>query len=241
MRTLLRMVVHNWTLKLTSLLLAVLLWTLVQAERTVRTEITGVPIEVVVHDPEWRLSAPPAPTTATVVVSGPYRELIQLAGTRPHVTVLIDEVTDSTELVPLETRLVQLDSDLPRARILDVRPSSVLLTFERLTTRLVPVAIRTRGQLPPGLELTGPLRADPPVVRASGPEHRLRTLDSVPLFPVDLAEVNGPAALTVGIDTTRLQDLIFAPRSIAIFIPVAAAPDTLGADTTTAAPERDEP
>jgi len=223
-RLLAEMLTRNWTLKLAALALAILLWTITKSEELTRVEISNIPVEVVVRDPGWILSAPPAPATATVVFSGPLRELVRLAVERPRVVVTVEEVEDSMEVHQLRTGWVQLDGDLTRTRVDDVRPSSVLLFFERLTTRLVPVAVRTRGSLPPGTRLVAPVRAEPSELRVSGPMHRLEALDSIPLVPIDLSELHGPAALTVPIDTVGLEGLVFAARAVDVIIPAAPEP-----------------
>lgn len=227
MRRLIDFLVRNWTLKLAALGLAVLLWTVVKAEEPTRVAIPNIPIEVVMRDPGWALAAPPAPTTATVVFTGPVRELVRLAVERPRVIVPVEEVEDSMEIRPLRTGWVQLDGDLTRTRVEDVRPGSVLLVFERLTTRLIPVATRVGGRLPPGIQLTGAIQADPPEVRVSGPAQRLETLDSIPLLPIDLSNVIGPQTVTVAVDTTGLEGLVISPRSVDLFIP-AIPIDTTG-------------
>jgi len=222
-----RLFARNWILKGIALGLALLIWGVVKADEPARVTVRDIPVEVVVGDTEWVLAAPPAPATATVVFSGPFRELARLAVERPRIIVPIEEVQDSVEMRPLRTGWVQIDADLTRTRIEDIRPpGSVLLIFERLTTKLVPVAIRTKGQLPAGTQFAGALRADPQVIRVSGPAHRLPALDSIPLVPVDLSELNGPTAMTVELDTTGLEGLILSPRSVDLAVPIIASPLT---------------
>jgi YbbR domain-containing protein len=214
---------RNWMLKVTAFALALLLWGIVRAEEPTRVSIKDVPVEVVVGDAGWALAAPPAPASATVVFSGPFWELARLAVQRPRVVIPVEEVQDTVEMRPLRAGWVQLDGDLTRTRIDDVRPGSVLLLFERLTTRLVPVSVRTTGTLPSGMQLAGALHADPSAVRVSGPAHRLPKLDSIPLTPIDLSAVKAPAAIPVAIDTTGLAGFLISPKSIDVFVPVAPA------------------
>jgi YbbR domain-containing protein len=225
-----RILDRNWILKATAIGLALLLWGVVRADDPARIVVRDIPIEVVVGDAGWVLAAPPAPARATVVFSGPFWELARLAVEKPRIVVPIEEVQDSVEMRPLRTGWVQLDGDLTRTHIEDIRPSgSVLLLFERLTTRLVPVAIRTTGELPQGAQLAGALRTDPPAIRVSGPAHRLPELDSIPLLPVDLSELRGPTAIRVEVDTTGLEGLLISPRSVDLALPVVAAPNPLDA------------
>lgn len=216
-----RLLHRNWILKAVAVGLALLIWGAVKAEEPARVTVKDVPIEVVLGDIGWVLAAPPSPPTATVVFSGPFWELARLSVEKPRIVIPIEEVQDSVEMRPLRTGWVQIDSDLTRTRIEDIRPpASVLLLFERVTTRLVPVAVRTVGTLPEGTQLGGAIRIDPPVIRVSGPAHRLPQLDSIPLRPIDLSELRSATTLTVEVDTTGLEGLLLSPRSVELAIPV---------------------
>lgn len=220
-----RLLDRDWILKGTALGLALLIWGVRKAEEPARITVRDIPVEVVVGDAGWVLAAPPAPATATVVFSGPFRELARLTVERPRIIVPIEEVEDSVEMRPLRTGWVQIDGDLNQTKIEDIRPpGSVLLFFERLTTRLVPVAITTVGELPPGAQLAGGLRADPQVIRVSGPANLLPELDSIRTRPVDLSEVRNPTALSVELDTTGLEGLVLSPRTVDVALPIISAP-----------------
>lgn len=218
---------RNWTIKLTALLLAVFLWTIVKSDEPTRVPVENVPIEVALRDPGWMLADQPAPPTATVVFSGPIGEVVRLAVARPRVVVPVDEVSDSVEVRQLRTGWVQLDGDLSRTRIEDIRPGAVLLTFERLTTRLVPVKVRTQGWLPPGLDLAAPIRVEPPAIRVSGPRQAIEAIDSVVTMPVELGGLRGSVVIGVAIDTTGMQGVILSPADVDVIVQVtAAAQDT---------------
>lgn len=221
MRTVIDVLARNWVLKLAALIVATLFWMVNKEDRGF--EVADVPIEVVMQDPNWTLASPPAPPTATVVFSGPMGELLRLGIDRPRIMLVIDEVRDSTEFHPLQARWVRVDADLRRTHVESVRPSNVLLSFERMTTRLLPVAVRTRGELPPGLELASPVRSDPPDVRVSGPTTRLQAMDSVRLVPIELGEMYGPSTVTVAIDTVGMDGLVFSPREVEVHVPVVPA------------------
>ena len=207
MRTLIDVLTRNWALKLTAVVLATLFWTINKEDRSF--EVNDIPIEVVLQDPGWTLVSPPAPATATVVFSGPMAELIRLGIDRPRIILVVDEVRDSTEFHPLQSRWVQVDADLRKTRVESVRPGNVLLSFERMTTRLLPVSVRTRGELPPGLALDGRPRPEPQDVR-----------DSVHLVPIDLGDLHGPSLVRTVVDTVSMGGLIFSPRQVEVHVPV---------------------
>lgn len=223
---------RNWTLKLAALGLALLLWGVVKAEAPVRVTIPDVPVEVALRDGRWTVTAPPAPGAVSVVFSGPVRDLVKLAVERPRVVIPVDEVNDTTEIHLLQPRWVQLGQDLERTRAEDIRPSTVRLSFERITTRLLPVLPVTQGEPPPGFRLDGPVRADPPAITVSGPSSRLAQLQMIRLPAVDISELTGPAAITVAVDTTQLYGLAVSPRQVTLTVSIEPAPpDSLPADS----------
>ncbi|HLU25393.1 MAG TPA: YbbR-like domain-containing protein [Longimicrobiales bacterium] len=224
LRLLLNLLTRNLTLKLTALVLAILLWTAIKAEAPMRVSIPDIAVEVAVRDPRWHLAAPPTPATVTVVFTGPVRELVRLASERPRIVVPIEQVSDSMELRQLQTRWVQFAPGFERTRAEDVRPATISLLFERLTTRVVPLHVSTRGDLPEGYELAGAVEADPVAVRVSGPRGRVEELDVLPLPPVDLAGLSETATITVAVDTTGLGDLVIDPMRIRLTVPVRAKP-----------------
>lgn len=226
---------RNWTLKLAALGLALLLWSVVRAEAPVSVTIPDVPIEVALRDTRWTPAAPPAPGAVSVVFSGPVRDLLRLAVERPRIIIPVDEVTDSTEVHLLQPRWVQVGRDLERARAEDIRPSTVRLFFERVTTRLLPVIASTRGEPLAGYRLDGPIRADPPAINVSGPASRLAQLQFVRLPPVDISTLTGPTAITVSVDTAELAGLAVTPDQVTLTVPIVPVPPDTMADTVTTA------
>ena len=87
-----RLVTQNLSLKLASVALAVLLWTVVRVETPERQSLPGVPVRVALTDPGWALADAPLPATVEVVFNGPARELFRMAVERPILTIPVDEV-----------------------------------------------------------------------------------------------------------------------------------------------------
>ncbi|MFO7259855.1 MAG: YbbR-like domain-containing protein [bacterium] len=229
------LITRNWTLKLTALGLALLLWSVVKAEAPVRVTIPDVPVEVALRDARWAPAAPPAPGTVSVVFSGPVRDLLRLAVERPRIVIPVDEVKDSAEVHLLQPRWVQVGDDGERVRAEDIRPSTVRLSFERVTTRLLPVVAATRGEPLAGYRLDGPIRVDPPAITVSGPASRLAELEVVRLPTVDISGFTGPTAITVSVDTAALSGLAVSPEQITLTVPIVPVPPDTAADTVTSA------
>jgi YbbR domain-containing protein len=92
-----------------------------------------------------------------------------------------------------------------------VSPPVINLRFEPAASRTVPLALRTRGELPSDLALSSPLGLSPEWVTVRGAEGRLLRLDSIPTLPFDLAEVSESGVFTVAVDTTGLGGAVVDP------------------------------
>lgn len=212
-------VTHNWTLKLAAVGVAILLWTVVRAEDVVSASIPGVRVYASIRDPGWELAAPPAPASVRLQLTGPVRELVRLAFQRPEVLVPVEEVRDSVLVLVVRDSWIRFPRGITRTRVDDVAPATIRLVFDPMATRTLGVALRVRGELPAGLELTGPIALDPGQVRASGPRRRLQDVDSVRLPPLDLSRLTDTTAMTMDIDTARLG-LVVEPASVRVRVPV---------------------
>lgn len=216
----------NWALKLTALVLAFLLWTVVKADQPTRETIENVPVRIENRDDEWVMIAQPQPQTVSLTVSGPTRELFRLAAGQVDIYVPIEDVTDSTQLVPLSPSWVRMFGRASNVSVEAVRPPVVQLTFDRLSTTVLPLAVRLIGSPVPGFELAGAVRIDPPVVRVSGPARRVSALDSMPLPPVDLSPLSRTDTITLAVDTLGLG-VIVVPQQVQVILTI----EPLTADT----------
>lgn len=209
---------NDWALKLTALVLAFFMWV------TVRADAPGqwsweVPVRVVNNDADWVVSGQPLPSEVTLYLRGPYRELLRASSDLPEIIVPIQEVRDSSEVFQLRSNWVSLPSGTDQVSVVEVLPSTVRISFDRVTTRLIPVAAPLLGDPPPGYELVGDVIVDPVVVRASGAGRAIARMDSVRLPPIDLRGVRSYDTLDLTIDTTG-TGLIISPRTVRVLVPV---------------------
>lgn len=211
------------------MLLAILLWIVVKGDEPTRMTISDVPIEVVLNDSEWVMLAPPQPPTARVVFTGPVRELVRLSAERPRLILPVERVQDSVEVRSVRTGWISFDGELQRTTAEEIQPSTVRLAFDRADTRLLPVNVVTHGELPEGLWLSGPLVADPPLVRVTGSVREIEPLGSIRLESIDLGAFTEAGTASVPVDTTGLgRTVMVEPDRVEVFVPVAR-PDTASA------------
>ena len=214
---------NDWALKLTALALAFLLWTNVRADEQMQLD-GQIDVRIVSTDPDW-LVADVTPLTVTAMFRGPYRELLRVASERPQIELDLDEVSDSTEVHLLRPSLVRMPPGTERTTITDFDPTSVRITFDRVATRLIPLAVQLRSQPRTGLRMDGEPEIEPSVVRASGAGRRLSRVDSLRLPIIDLSNFAGYDTVDVTIDTTG-TGLIISPRTVRVILPLRPTDST---------------
>jgi hypothetical protein len=169
------------------------------------------------------LASDPQPASVGVVFTGPVRELLRVAVEKPSIIIPIDDVNDSTEVHILRTNFVSLSNGLNNTRVEEFRPNTVRLRFDRVTTRLLPLAIRVTGTPVEGFEQTGPPVIEPSSVRVSGATSRLASMDSILLPPIDIGTLTASDTHVVAIDTTGLG-VIVSPRQAQVVVPIRRVP-----------------
>lgn len=214
-----RVLVHNWRLKLSALGLSVLLWALVQTEPSNQETFSSVPVRVQIADTGWTTSGPPTPANVELRLAGPPREIIRLAREGTSVQIPVSAVGSQDTLITLRREWVQL-GQRAGVSIESLSPPNVRVSFERAQTRLVPVSARLVGRIRDHLALASDIDVSPQLVRLRGPESRVTSLDSVPLEPFDLSEVNRSGAFTVPVDTSGLLGASVVPQTATLDIRV---------------------
>lgn len=212
---------RNWKLKLAALGLALLLWTSLRVEALDRQSLPSVPVRVQLNDPQWALAADPEPATVEVRFSGPARELLSLYLERPTVTVPVDEVSSADSTVLLRSEWVRLPNR-PGVAVEEIEPRSVRLGFEPITQGVVPLALRLQGDPPEGMALADPVSVNPDFARVSGPQSQIEEADSLPLRPLNLAEIDSAGTYRVPVDTSGLSGVVISPATARVTVPLEA-------------------
>jgi YbbR domain-containing protein len=229
---------NDLLLKLTAIGLAFLLWTTVTTPDPVA--IDGIPVRPVIHDAQWAQLGDPAPATVTVEFTGPLRQLVRVATERPPMNVILESVSDSVVEVQLRPSFLALEAGMEDIRVEAIRPLSVTFRFDRVESRVVPVAVGIIGAPAPGFEQAGAATVEPRTVRLTGPRRTLDQLDTLRLVAIDLSRWTGTdtvPAVFEGLPANVTVD----PTTVRVIVPVAPVdPDTTTApapsDTATVVP-----
>jgi hypothetical protein len=219
MASALRVLLHNWHLKLAALGLAVLLWALVQTEPLSQETFAAVPVTVEVFDSSWTTARPPSPATIELRVGGPAREIIRLARDGTSLRVPIASVGSRDTVVALQPEWVELGAR-SGVTIESVSPLTVTMAFEPAVARNMHVAAPLRGELPADIAFTSAPVVQPSMVVMRGPESRVLGLDTVRLVPLELASVRESGTFELAVDTTGLRGAVVRPATVTVNVHV---------------------
>lgn len=186
-----KLLTENWTLKLISLIFALILWVFIMGER--RLEVGyRVPLELQ-NIPVGLMVANEVPSLVDVRVSGPRTLLMKVSPNDISITV------DLTDLQPGLTTFKRLEErlNLPSGlRVTRLSPSFIDLKLERIKQKLVPVKISLTGEPLHGYQV-GSVKAMPARVIVEGAETELKSVHEVTTDAVDLNGVNEGFSLIV--------------------------------------------
>lgn len=215
---------NDLLLKLTALGLAFLLWTTVTTPDPVA--IDGIPVQPVNRDAQWSLLGDPTPATVTVEFTGPLRQLIRVATERPPMVFVIESVADSVQDVQLRSSYLDLEPGLEDIRVEAIRPLNVTVRFDRVDSRVVPVAVGIVGAPAPGFELAGAVTVTPLSVRVTGPRRTINALDTLRLSAIDLSGRAVTDTVALGFDDLP-NNLTVDPATVRVILPIQPVePDT---------------
>ncbi len=186
-----KLLTENWTLKLLSLLFALILWMFIMGERQQEVGYR-VPLELQ-NIPANLMIANEVPSLVDVRVSGPRTLLMKVSPNDISIAV------DLTDLQPGLTTFKRLEErlNLPNGlRVTRLSPSFIDLKLERIKQKKVPVQIALTGEPLQGFQV-GRVQATPSQVVIEGAESELKNVSSVTTEPVDLEGVNQGFSLIV--------------------------------------------
>jgi diadenylate cyclase len=174
-----RTFVHNYGLKLISLLLAIGLWLVVARDPIAEVEIK-VPIEF--HNLPENLEIDSASfTEAQVRVRGSERVIHRLRPADVRVEIALADVRPGHRTFDLTSRHVHLPQDL---EVVQIVPGQFQLSFDNRLTRTVEIRPRVTGTFASGMRVAQ-IVADPPNIMITGPRRRVEAVETATTDPVD--------------------------------------------------------
>ncbi|MGI9101007.1 MAG: CdaR family protein [Terriglobales bacterium] len=183
-------VVHNFGLKLVSLIIAALLWMAVAREPVAEVAI-NVPIEF--HNaPEHLEISSEAIPSVQVRVRGPVRTVRELAPADVHAIIDMANAQPGERTYDLAPARIHVPDTV---QVMQAVPSQIRVSFDTRLTKEVEVKPRVIGTFASGYRIAS-VTAVPASVRIVGPSTHVRSTDTAITDPVDASGVVGTATFT---------------------------------------------
>lgn len=199
MQRLKNLLVHNWELKVFSLLLAFILWiTLVPKEKTFSIKTIPASLETYNLPSDLEMVEKP-PATVDVTIKAPNRLIGQITSNNVFVKLNLEKASLLQEEYPINPSMVSLPVG---AEVISLSPNKVRIKLEKSVEATLEVSPTLVGVLDPQYQLTK-IEVFPTQVTVRGPESRLKTKDKVRTSPIDISSLTHPAEFEVDLILPR--------------------------------------
>jgi diadenylate cyclase len=189
-----RYVLHNFALKVVSLLLATGLWFLISPDEEPAEVALRAPIVFQNVPHHLEISSESIPE-AQIRVRGPERTIRQLQANEVHAEIDLSGVNAGERTFDLTSKQVRHPRDVT---VVQVVPSQLHLAFDTRLTRDVEIHPRVTGYFAEG-EQIAKIESDPPRITITGPRRHVEKVDAATTDPVDASGTRGSAVFTTNV------------------------------------------
>jgi YbbR domain-containing protein len=218
-----RYVIHNFGLKLLSLLLAIGLWFIISKDQQPAEVAIRAPI-VFQHVPQQLEISSESIPEAQIRVRGPERAIRQLRTNEVQAEIDLTGVKAGERTFDLTSQQVRRPVHID---VVQIVPSQLHLAFDTRMTREVPVNPRVMGVFASGEEIVR-RDWDPQRVTISGPRQHVERIDVATTDPIDATGTSGTAVFTTNVYVSDPLVQVEQPTSVRVTIVV----QKIGAPTT---------
>ena len=210
-----RYVLHNFGLKLLSLLIATGLWFMISPDEQPAEIAVRAPIVFQNVPPSLEISSESIPE-AQIRVRGPDRVIRQLRTNDVHAEVDLSNARPGERTYDLNSQQVRHTRELS---IVQVVPSQLHLAFDTRLVREVEVHARVTGNFADGEQISR-VDVDPAKITITGPRHHVERVDSATTDPVDASGTRGSATFTTNVYVADPLVQVVQPTSIHVTVTV---------------------
>jgi len=194
-----RWIVHNWPLKIASLLLATLLWAAVSNQQSSEIGLE-VPLEYR-NIPQQLEITGDTTNTVQVRLRGPSNVIKGVSSADVATTLDLAKMGTGEKIVALSPQNVQAPYG---AEVIRVNPSNVRFTLERTLIKTIEIVPTIAGLPADGFEV-GQVLVSPNTIDVEGPESLVNGLSSIATLPIRLDEKRSPVDQTADLDVPDPQ------------------------------------
>ncbi len=213
-----RHVLHNFGLKVLSLVLATGLWFAISPDEQPAEVAVRAPIVFERLPPDVEISSETIPE-AQIRVRGPERVIRQLRSNDVHAELELADAKPGERTFDLTSQQISHPRDLT---VVQVVPSQVHIAFDTRLTREVEIHPRVTGNFLTGEQITK-VDVDPPRITITGPRHHVEIVDSATTDPVDATGTTGRAIFTTNVYVADPLVQVVQPTSIHVTVFVEKA------------------
>ncbi len=188
-----RWVLHNFWLKVLSLVIATGLWLAISPDQESAEVAVHVPIEFQHVPPHLEISSVDIPE-AQIRVRGPERVIRQLTTTDIHAEIELGDAKPGERTFDLTAQQIRHQREL---HVVQVVPGQVHLIFDTRLTRDVEIHPQVTG-VRPG-EQIAKVMTDPERIQITGPQHHVETMDAATTDPVDVSGTTSQATFVTNV------------------------------------------
>lgn len=208
-----RWVLHNFWLKVLSLLIAVGLWLAISPDQEPAEVAIRVPIEFQHVPPGLEISSTTIPE-AQIRVRGPERLIRELRSTDIHAELELSDAHAGERTFDLTAQQVRHQRDL---HVVQVVPGQVHLSFDTRLTREVEIRPRVTGSFVAGEQIAKVL-VDPERVTIMGPKHHVEMMDAATTDPIDASGVTTEATFVTNVYVADALVQVVQPTPVRVTV-----------------------
>lgn len=192
----------NASLKVVSLIIAVVLWFVVLGSRN--AEVTKeIPIEIIT--PTDLVVANDVPDKVAFRLSGPKAFLRNILN-RKEEPIRVNLSIGKPGLVTYRFYGENLQVPIG-VKVLAINPTAIIVKLEYIKRKDVPVKLLTEGEVPAGYKMTR-MELITPTVRLRGAESRIDQVAEAPSVPVNLGHVHESSEREIALDLSKLPNVL---------------------------------
>jgi YbbR domain-containing protein len=214
-----RWVLHNFWLKLLSLLIATGLWLAISPDQEPAEVAVRVPIEFQHVPPHLEISSVTIPE-AQIRVRGPERLIRDLRSTDIHADLDLADATPGERTFDLTAQQIRHQRDL---HVVQVVPGQVHLSFDTRLTRDVEIRPRVTGNFVEGEQIAKVL-VDPERITITGPKHHVEMMDAATTDPVDASGTTTQASFVTNVYVADALVQVVQPTPVRVTVIMEKSP-----------------
>jgi YbbR domain-containing protein len=216
---------RNLGLKIVALVIALMAWFVLSAERRERISERSYRIALsVVNIPAGTIIASPVPGAVDIRVRGPFTALRQVDADKLEAVIDLQGSSKGERMYRLAPEDINITSDV---EVIAIAPSEVRIVLDAVSEKILPIVANVTGSPAPGYAV-GDVSVEPKTARVTGPSGALSKMSAVTTDPISLAERSTsftiPATVLADVPGVRIREGQIVTVSVRLSAEAAPSP-----------------